>query len=118
MTTENPVYLRLENFEARNSKKDILSTEMSFLNIVKSIKNYKALREEEFILRAQIYKLIKDTNMAIRKTRSTFPFIKVPEKQKIQEIKTKERRKLEKKEDSDIEFQLKEIQEKLKQMSS
>jgi len=118
MTTENSVYLRLENQEARKSKKDILSTEISFLNIVKSIKNYKQLREEEFILRAQIYKLIKEMNLAIRKTRSSFPFVKLPEKQKLEEIKTKERKKIERREDTDLEFQLREIQERLRQMGS
>jgi len=118
MTTENSVYLRLENPEARSSKKDILSTEISLLNIIKSIKNYKELREEEFVLRAQIYKLIKEMNLTIRKTRSSFPFIKLPEKQKIEEIKVKERKKIERKEDSDLEFQLREIQERLRQMGS
>jgi hypothetical protein len=118
MTTENPVYLRLESQEARKSKKDILSTEMSLLNIIRAIKNYKELREEEFILRTQIYKTIKETNLAIRKTRSSFPFIKLPEKQKIEELKVKERKKIERKEDTDLEFQLKQIQEKLMRMGS
>jgi len=114
MAIENPVYLRLGNAEARKSKKEILSTEISFLNVIKIIKRYKELREEEFILRMQMYKLIKETNLAIRKTRSSFPFIKLPEKQKIEELKVKEK----KKEDRDLEFQLKEIQEKLMRMSS
>ncbi|MFA5071847.1 MAG: hypothetical protein WC511_05815 [Candidatus Pacearchaeota archaeon] len=118
MTTENPVYLKLENFEARKSKRSILSTEMLLLNIIKTIKNYKQLREEEFILRMQMYKLIKETNLEIRKTRSSFPFIKLPEKQKIEELKYKERKKIERKEDMDLEFQLKEIQERLMKMSS
>jgi hypothetical protein len=118
MTAENPVYLKLENFEARKSKKGILSTEMLLLNIIKTIKNYKQLREEEFILRMQMYKLIKETNLEIRKTRSSFPFIKLPEKQKIEELKYKERKKIERKEDMDLEFQLKEIQERLMKMSS
>jgi hypothetical protein len=118
MAADNPIYLRLEGFEARKSKKGILSTEMSLLNIIKAIKNYKQLREEEFILKAQIYKLIKETNLAIRKTRSSFPFVKLPEKQKLEEIKVKERRKIERREDTDLEFQLREIQEKLMRMGS
>jgi len=118
MTTENSVYLRLESPEARSSKKDILSAEISLLNIIKSIKNYKQLREEEFILRMQMYKLIKETNLAIRKTRSSFPFIRLPEKQKIEELKVKEKNKIEMKEDMDLEFQLREIQERLRQMGS
>ena len=118
MTTENPVYLRLESPEARKSKRDVLSTEMSLLNIIKTIKNYKELREEEFVLRMQMYKLIKEANLAIRKTRLSFPFIRLPEKQKIEELKVKERKKERMREDMDLEFQLKEIQEKLKRMSS
>jgi len=116
-TSENSVYLKLEPAEARFSKKDVLSTEMSLLNIVKAIKNYHALREEEFVLRMQMYKLIKEANLAIRKTKNSFPFIKLPEKKELEKIKTHERRKIERKEDTDLEFQLREIQEKLKQMS-
>lgn len=115
--SENSVYIKFENAEARFSKKDILSTEMSLLNIVKAIKNYKTLREEEFVLRMQMYKLIKEANLAMRKTKNSFPFIKLPEKKELEKIKTTERRKLEK-EDTDLEFQLREIQEKLKQMGS
>jgi hypothetical protein len=118
MVNENPIYLKLEYSESLESKKNILSSEMSLINIIKIIKRYKSLREDEFILRAQIFKLIKEINIAIRKTKSSFPFIKLPEKQKIEEIKIKERKKEREKEDTSLELQLREIQEKLKQMGS
>lgn len=118
MVTENPVYIKLEYQESIQSKKDVLSTEMSLLNIVKSIKNYKELREEEFILRAQMYKLIKEANAAIRKTKTTFPFINLPEKREIAKIEVVKKKRTEKKEDLDLEFQLREIQEKLMRMGS
>lgn len=117
MGTETPIYLMLEPNESRLAKKSILSTEMSFLKIVKTIKNYKTLRSEELILRMQMNRLIKETNIAIRRTKASFPFVKLPEKQKIEEIKTFERKKTETAEDVSLEMQLKEIQEQLKRMA-
>jgi len=116
MKTENPVYLKLEYSESVYSKKNILSTEMSLLNIAKIIKKYQLLREEEFILRIQIYKLIKEINSAIRKTKTSMPSIKIPEKQKGDEVQTRERRKIE--DNQDLEEQLQEIQEKLKELEN
>jgi len=119
MTNENPVYLKLEYFESIESKKNILSSEMSLINIMKIINRYKSLREDEFILRTQMYKLIKEANLAIRKTKTSFPFINLPEKHKIEEIKiVKAKKAREEKIDTSLEFQLRDIQERLKQMGS
>ena len=83
MKDENPVYLKVEYSESVESKRHVLSSELSLLNIMKIIKRYESLRKDEFVLRAQMYKLIKEANALIRKTRNTFPYIKVPEKEKI-----------------------------------
>jgi hypothetical protein len=115
MVSENPVYLKIEHKESYNSKKSILSAEISLLNVAKIIRRYQLLREEEFILRTKIYKLIREANTAIKETRSTFPYVKIPERKKIEEIKLKEKRESEE-EDKDLEQQLKEIQEKLKEL--
>jgi hypothetical protein len=119
MANENPVYLKLEYSESVESKKNILSSEVSLINIIKIIKRYKSLREDEFVLRAQMYKLIKEANLAIRKTKNSFPFINLPEKHKIEEIKIVKAKKIkEEKADTSLEYQLRDIQEKLRQMGS
>lgn len=117
MVTENPVYLKVEYSESVYSKKNILSAEMSLIKIAKVIKKYKLLRQKEFILRMQIYKLIKETNAMIKKTKSTFPYIKVPERQKIDEMQIKEKRKAIE-DNKDLERQLQEIQEKLRELEN
>ncbi len=113
MKKENPVYLKLEYSESVYSKKNILSAEMSLLNIAKIIKKYQLLREEEFILRTQIYKLMKEINATIRKTKTSMPSIKISEKQKPEEIQIR-KRKIE--DNQDLEKQLQEIQEKLREL--
>jgi hypothetical protein len=118
MTKENQIYVRSEPRESILTKKNILSSELNLINILKIIKRYKYLKEEETILKIKAYKLIKETGTLIRKTRTILPLIKVPEKQKLEEIKENENKKLKEKEDKDLELQLKEIQNKLKELES
>jgi len=115
----DPVYLKLEYDEAVKTKKDLLLSELSLLTILKIIKEYNTLRAEELRLKSNIYKAIRELDMSIRKTKSSFPFLKIPEK-----LKRKEIAKIESAEeikpmkemifDEDLESQLKSIQERLK----
>jgi len=117
----DPVYLKLEYDEAVKTKKDLLLSELSLLTILKIIKEYNTLRAEELRLKSNIYKAIRELDMSIRKTKSSFPFLKIPEK-----LKRKEIAKIESAEeikpmkemifDEDLESQLKSIQERLKSM--
>ena len=91
---------------------------MSLLNIMKIISRYNTLRLEELKLKLEMYKTIKDLNASMKKTRDSFPFLKIPERAKRQEIVKREnvgeteiRKKIF---DEDLESQLKSIQEKLR----
>jgi hypothetical protein len=109
---ENPVYVRLGYYESIESKKNLLSSEMSLLNIIKIARRYNSLKQEELDLKNKIYKAVRELDASLRRTRDTFPFFKVPQITKKEEVKkeivTKDRY------DKDLELQLKEIQDKLK----
>jgi len=116
---ENPVYIRLEYDESLESKRDLLSSEMSFLNILRAIKRYNALREEELRIKSEMYKMIRELDASIKKTKASFPFLKIPERIRRQEIVKKEIVKEAKPirdeiYDEDLESQLRSIQERLR----
>jgi len=112
MTDENPVYFGLKYSTSLESKKELLSLEMSFLNLIKIIRKYNLLRQEEFKIKLRLYKSIKELNTKMKKTYSSFPFLKIPKQMQRPEL----RKNLMPKEEIDVnlESQLKDIQEKLK----
>lgn len=110
---KSPVYIKFEYEEAIESKKEVLSSEMSILNIMKIMHRYNFLRSEEMKLKAQMYKMVKELNMSIRKTRGAFPFLRMPSKVKREDIVTKSAVITREHFDADLEAQLKDIQERL-----
>ncbi len=114
----NPVYFGVGYYEALESKKDILSSEMSFLNLIKIIRRYNSLKMEELIVKERMYKAIKELNGLMKKTKASFPFLKIPEKAKREEVIKKEITLPEERFDEDLENQLRDIQEKLKSISN
>jgi hypothetical protein len=118
MVDENPVYFKLEYDESLESKKDILYSEMFLLNLLKIIKKYNAVRFEELKVKSQAYKGIKELNLTVKKMKSSFPFLKIPEKEKREELE-KEVDIIRKREnfDDNLKSQLQEIQKKLDSLS-
>ncbi|MBU4070370.1 MAG: hypothetical protein KJ646_05280 [Nanoarchaeota archaeon] len=111
MKEQNLIHVRIEPEEALDSKKEILSSQMSLLMILKRIKKYKSLRTEELKTKENLHKKIKEINAEIGKLQSVLPKLKIPELLH----KEKEVAKVNKKiiADDDLEFQLQEIQNKL-----
>jgi hypothetical protein len=70
---ENPVYVEIAFEEAMTSQRDILSYQMSLLNMVKSIKKYGLIREDELSLKINLQNMIKNLNDNIKKTTMNFP---------------------------------------------
>jgi len=114
---DNPVYFRLGYYESLDSKKEILSSEMSFINIIKIARRYNSLRKEELDIRTKIQRLVKELDLALRKTKASFPFLKIPEKARRVEIKKEIEYPRKKDFDESLEKELKSIQEKLKSIS-
>jgi hypothetical protein len=72
---ENPIYLKIDCEAALNSKKELLSYQMSLINIVKSIKKYRLLREKEEHTRGILKNSLKLTAEDIRKIELKMPQI-------------------------------------------
>jgi len=111
MKEQNLIHVRIEPEEALDSKKAILSSQMSLLIILKIIKKYKLLRIEELKTKEDLHKKIKETNTEIGKLQLTLPKLKIPELlHKEKEVKKTNKKIIA---NDDLEFQLQEIQNKL-----
>jgi hypothetical protein len=118
MVAENPVYFRIGYDESLDAKKDILYSEMSLLNMVKIIKRYKAWRVGELEIKSQLFKDMKELNLAMRKIKTSLPFLNMPEEKEEKEEPQKGKKgiKVVKKgeeADEELRFQLEDIQNKL-----
>lgn len=113
MKEANPVYVQLGYEESLEAKKEILSSELLLLNSVKTIKNYASLRNEELKIKSKIRKAIKELGVKTKETQIAFPFLKIPKRAVSFSSDEKVTIKTEKVNDN-LEFQLKEIQERLK----
>ncbi len=116
MEEENPVYVKLEYYESVVSKRDLLSSEKSLLNIIKIVKRYHAIKLEQLKMRSGIHKAIKELDLLVKKTKSTFPFFNLPELTKREGL-IKEMNISEENSEEDIELELREIQKKLDELS-
>ena len=107
MSSENLIHVKVNYDDAVDSKKDVLSSEMNLLMIIKSLKRYQSLRNEELRLKAKFYRKIKEIIATINLLESSMPKISIQEKpKKIIEKKTTKGK--------GVEDELQEISRKLK----
>jgi len=119
MTSENSIYLKLENREALQLKKDLLSTEMGLLKIAKTIRNYGYFRSGEINLKLMLYKKMREVKMNIGKLQKVLPKLKVPEilrKEKETPVPAKSEMKKRISTDDSLEIQLQEIRNRLNEL--
>ena len=120
MKDENLIHIKLEHGEAVNSKVDVLSTQMDLIKMLKIIKAFHKLRNEELDTRAKLQKKLREVNLNIHKLEVLLPKIKIPEILQHGSVEVREEVKKEvKKKDpheKDLEKQLQEIQAKLKRL--
>ena len=114
MTNENLIHIMLNSDELINSKKEILSTEADLIKILQTLKRYQLLRTKELILKAKLLKKLKETKTEIKKLEEILPKIEIPEILKGIENE-KENFNINQKKDN-LEFQLEEIQKKLREL--
>lgn len=111
-------YVRLENNEAIEARKNILASQMSLLNITKKLESYKKLRKQELVKK---YLLKRALRQKIMRLNSLIALLPEPEASSLKGVKhkilkheaipvlgTKESKK-----SRDIEAQLAEIREKI-----
>ncbi|MFH1327178.1 MAG: hypothetical protein ABIH59_03570 [archaeon] len=141
---DNIIHIRLESEEAVESKKDVLNTEVSLIKIAQAIRKYKILRLKELELKIYLYKKIKEFKSDERKLKTLLPKLQIPkilkkheEEMHNEEIlekaekiivkrsrktkgkKTKKQKKVKPKQEKPtdtLDFQLKEIQDKLNKL--
>lgn len=107
---KSPVYVKLNSEEARELKGDVLSYQMGLLQIVKSIKRYILLRENEANTKIKLQNTAKEVCENIKILYSSFPRVEgyhhkqkgIPEKEPMIEYY-----------DHDLDSQLEQIRKKL-----
>ncbi|MEK6895040.1 MAG: hypothetical protein AABX48_00815 [Nanoarchaeota archaeon] len=128
MSEQNPIYVMFEYEEALDKKKNFLLIEQNLLKIALTIKNYKLLRLEELKTKAKMQKTLREVLNNLTKLTNDLPKIKTPnvlkhhfeQYESVEERNISQREKIktskEINEDEDIESQIREIQNKLKQL--
>ena len=102
------LHVKLEFDESLNAKKELLYSQISLLNIARKIESYKELRNQELDKKASIRTKIKQANILLKKLKANMPKMKLEEEK--EEFKQKV---IEKSRKSEIEHELRGIQEKL-----
>jgi len=111
------VHIRLEYSEAVDGKKGILSSELEVLKILKKIRIYKNMRNREMILKTKLKTKMRSLMKEMYSLSNYFPEEET-EGLNLPKIKRKNLfTRKEKEYSSDIEDQLKEIQDKLAALS-
>ncbi|MCW8966340.1 MAG: hypothetical protein OQK82_06615 [Candidatus Pacearchaeota archaeon] len=114
------IHVRFEHSEAVNSKRDLLSLEMTLLEAMKSVTNYHSLRAEELRLKLKLYLRTREYLSLIRKLKKLLPKYKLPkilqeaEEEKNHFDKTKQEQEV--KPRNDVDSQLEEIRSKLQNL--
>ena len=122
---ENLIHVRLDYEEAREAKKDMLSLELNLVKLIRAIKTFKSLRAEELRLKNRLKTQISEFLKDMRRLKIELPELEIPRilrhDEETGEIEGRREldalsKKIDKKYDSDIEEQLKDIRERLREM--
>jgi len=114
----NLIHVKIEYDEALESKKDLLSSKMNLIKILRAVKKYNKLRARELKLKNKLKRRTTLTLTNIRKFQKTVPKIKIHKISKKEDkdefseiIKPRESKK-----DMTLELELEQIQEKLREL--
>ena len=102
-------HIKLDYENALDSKKQLLSTELNLLNIIKKIKEYRRLRKKEMVTKNKLKTSLATIKTKINLFESTFP------KQERQIVKKTKQQKT--KHEKDLQQELEEIQKKLSRLN-
>ena len=114
MKNESLIHLKFDYTEAVESKKDLLYVEKALMITATKMKEYLSSRLEELEKRLKLHRKAKELTMCIKKIQKNIPKVEFKKEKVEEEIQAKKTIKTKKVEhESDIEFQLQEIQKKL-----
>ncbi len=119
------IHVKLEYDEAKQSKMDLLTSEIDMLNIIRAIEKYIAIRNIELNLKAKFYREMKKILMELRLLEANMPQIHIPKPRHLQPLHADEKAsqvpaqmpEIKTKSEDQLERQLAEIQRKLKELS-
>lgn len=111
MKEPSQIYVQLGYETSLNSKKNVLSSEISLLNLIKIIKRYNSLRLEELKIKSKINKSVKELEAKTKAVQLSFPFLKIPQ---VEINSSLRERKIKENFEENLESQLREIKEKLR----
>lgn len=115
-----PIHVGFQYEEAVTAKRDLLSLEMTLLEAVKAVTNYHSLRSEELKLKLKLYLRTKEYLNLLKNLKKALPKYKLPkilkeiEEEKVDLNKIKDEQEI--KYGSDVDSQLEEIQNRLKNL--
>jgi hypothetical protein len=117
MKEQSLIHVKIDYEEAIQSKKDLLSLERYFIQLLKTIKEYSFLRKDELNTKLRLQKKMKDLKNNLGKLNETLPKIKIPEILKKDDLQEEVPSKTKKGTiNPDLEVQLREIQERLRRL--
>ena len=116
---QNFAYVKFENGEAINSKKDFLSIQILLLNSLKIGKNYGIYRRQELEAKGLFFKKMKSLKANLSTLERALPKVKMPKTLENETDKSIQfSNNFQNKGDRTIEDQLYEIQRKLNELQS
>jgi hypothetical protein len=120
MSEKNLMHVKLEFEEARDNKKEVLALEIAVLKLLTIIRKYHELRLQELTNKKNINIKLKSLSSNITKIKRVIPNVQVPKKyqkrttedhsEELESPITLKRKK------SDVEEQLQDIQNRLKDL--
>lgn len=115
---ESPIHIKLEYLEAVKGKRDLLDSQLNLLNLMKILRNYNEFRQKELEKKQQIFKITKEVRINLSKLQKIMPLPKIPKilKKGLPEKTYSAEPKIDTIDHTDVESQLREIQEKLRQL--
>ncbi|MBU3906718.1 MAG: hypothetical protein KKA64_00535 [Nanoarchaeota archaeon] len=115
---DNLIHVKLEYEEGLQAKRDILTSEMDLIRIIKHIQRYNFLRNNEVKQKLKLKNKIRETLITIRKIQKIIPKLETQSKFRIEKEKDDFKRleEIGKQYDQNLEIQLKDIQEKLNRL--
>ena len=116
--SEQSIHVKFEHPRALQGKKEILSMQMNSIKILRNLRNYKKSRIKELKSKLKLLAKIKELKSSLTKINQSLPKVKIPEKfkdSKYFEEKIKQKKPV-KKQPSDLETELQEIQNKLRSL--
>lgn len=111
--TDSPIHVKLDYVEAKDAKKEVLSSQINLLELKKGLSNYKKLRLDELRKKEKLSQKIKNIKTNIAKLEKTLPKVKKPKFMKKEREEVKVNKNLS---PSSLEQELNKIKAKLKRL--